>query len=234
MASDENPNGNQVLSDGPRLTGSAESLTARPRIALLAAVLASIWLAMLVGGTGLLDQRVYEALYVGRDPALVSAARFVTFFGEPTVLIFAGVVFAVVMWRRGHLRTGLTLVAVTMIGRAISELQKYEVHRVRPALEPHMVLVKSQSFPSGHSASSMIFYLTLALVLTHRSRWRPLAAAAAILMSVMIGTSRVMLGVHWPSDVIGGWTFGLLWVLLTLRLAEHLFNADSRRAAHAL
>jgi undecaprenyl-diphosphatase len=133
------------------------------------------------------------------------------------------------MWTRGHLHTGLTLLAVTLFGRGLAEIQKYEVARVRPALETHLVLVKTSSFPSGHSASSMIFYLTLALLLTHRSRWRWLAAALAIAASLLIGLSRVMLGVHWPSDVIGGWTFGLLWVLLTLRIAEHLIDGRGAR-----
>jgi undecaprenyl-diphosphatase len=71
----------------------------------------------------------------------------------------------------------------------------------------------------------MIFYLALALALTAGTRWHRLAAAGAILLSLLIGTSRVMLGVHWPSDVIGGWAFGLLWVLLTLRVAQRLFRA---------
>lgn len=212
----------------------ARSLAACTRVAILAAVLAAIWLAMLVGGTGPLDQRLYEAVYAGHDPALIRLARSLTIFGDPVVLIAAGILFLLVMWRRGHLRTGLTLVAVTMIGRAVSELQKYEVARVRPSLEPHLVLVQSQSFPSGHATSSMIFYLTLALVLTHRGKWRRLAAAGAILLALLIGTSRVMLGVHWPSDVIGGWVFGLLWVLLTLRIAERLFEADSRRSPDLL
>lgn len=216
------------------MRGPARLPTSRTGTAVLAAVLAAIWLVMLVGGAGPLDQRIYEALYVGRYPALVSAARFITFFGEPTVLIIAGVVFALVMWRRGHLRTGLILVAVTMVGRLFSELQKFGVGRVRPALEPHLAVVKSASFPSGHSASSMIFYLTLALVLTRGRRWRPVAAAAAIAMSLLIGLSRVMLGVHWPSDVVGGWCYGLLWVMLTLRIAEYLFRADSRSASNAL
>jgi len=189
---------------------------------------------MLRGGAGPLDRQIYQALYAGRDPALAAIARVLTFFGEPTVLIIAGVVFALVMWARGRLRTGLTLVAVTMVGRAVNELQKYEFDRVRPALEPHLVLVKTSSFPSGHSASSMIFYLTLALLLTHRGRWRHLAAAGAMLMAVLIGLSRMMLGVHWPSDVVGGWVFGLLWVLLTLRIAEHLFVADSSRGQDPL
>ena len=51
-----------------------------------------------------------------------------------------------------------------------------------------------------------------------KSTWI-MAAAGAILLSLLIGTSRVMLGVHWPSDVVGGWAFGMLWVLVTLRLA---------------
>lgn len=207
---------------------------ARTGVAIIAFLLVGIWLTMLMGGAGPLDRQIYQALYAGRDPALVSIARVFTFMGEPTVLIAAGVVFAIVMWWCGHLRTGLTLVAVTMVGRAVSELQKYEVARVRPDLEPHLALVKTSSFPSGHSASSMIFYLTLALLLTHRGRWRHLAAAGATLMALLVGLSRVMLGVHWPSDVIGGWVFGLLWVLLTLRIAEHLFESDSDRASDPL
>jgi len=101
-------------------------------------------------------------------------------------------------------------------------VQKYWVARERPDLDLHLVVVKTSSFPSGHATSSMIFYLTLALALTAGSRRQWIAAAVAILLSFLIGTSRVMLGVHWPSDVIGGWAFGMLWVMLTLRLAERL------------
>ncbi|MFL6776556.1 MAG: phosphatase PAP2 family protein, partial [Sphingomicrobium sp.] len=92
-----------------------------------------------------------------------------------------------------------------------------------------LVVVKTQSFPSGHAASSMIFYLALAIALTSGTRWQRAAPAAAVILSLLIGTSRVMLGVHWPSDVIGGWTFGMMWVLLTLRPAERLLSASSAR-----
>jgi undecaprenyl-diphosphatase len=115
------------------------------------------------------------------------------------------------------------------VGRLLTEAQKYWIARARPDLEPHLVVVKTTSFPSGHATSSMIFYLSLALMLTvhHHARRRLVAASTAIALSVLVGLSRVMLGVHWPSDVVGGWAFGLLWVLLTLRSAERLFRGDS-------
>ena len=185
----------------------------------LLVVLAAVWLAMLVFGRGPLDRSIYEAMYAGHRPALLLIARGLTALGEPTVLLAAGAACALWLWYAGHRRLPLVLIAIVLVGRGLSELQKYWIARARPDLDPHLVVVKTSSFPSGHAASSMIFLLTLALALTARSRWHRLAVAGAILLSILIGASRVMLGVHWPSDVIGGWSFGMLWVLLTLRLA---------------
>lgn len=180
---------------------------------------------MLLFGAGPLDRKVEAALYVGGHPALIALARGLTFLGEPWVLIPAGFVTAAVLWWRGRGGTALALLAVTLIGRGLGELQKFEIARVRPEVEPHLVLVQTSSFPSGHATSSMIFYLTFALALAAGTKWLKPAAAAAVVLALAIGTSRVMLGVHWPSDVIGGWSFGALWVLLTLRVAERLFRA---------
>jgi membrane-associated phospholipid phosphatase len=180
---------------------------------------------MLAWGGGPLDRQIYEALYAGHRPALVVVAHVLTLLGEPTVLIGAGFIVAAWLWRRRHGHLALALLLVILIGRGLSEVQKYMIARVRPDLEPHLVMVQTSSFPSGHATSSMIFYLTLALALTRDSKWHRPAALGAILLSLLIGLSRVMLGVHWPSDVVGGWAFGLLWVLLTLRLAERLVKA---------
>jgi undecaprenyl-diphosphatase len=138
------------------------------------------------------------------------------------------------LWYAGRGRLGLALFLVAMLGRGLSELQKYWIARPRPTLDPHLVLVESSSFPSGHAASSMIFYTIMALALTVGTRWHRAAVAGAIVLSLLIGTSRVMLGVHWPSDVIGGWSFGILWVLLTFRLSERLFRTDTGRARNQL
>jgi len=191
--------------------------------------LAGVWLAMLLLGGGPLDARIYEALYAGHRPALAAIARGLTALGEPTVLISACVACALWLWYAGRGRLGIVLLLIAMLGRGLSEAQKYWVARARPDLELHLVVVKTQSFPSGHAASSMIFYLALAIALTSGTRWQRAAPAAAVILSLLIGTSRVMLGVHWPSDVIGGWTFGMLWVLLTLRPAERLLSASSAR-----
>ena len=189
--------------------------------------LAAIWLTMLLAGAGPLDRAIYEALYAGHRPVLLGIARVFTALGEPTVLIAACAACALWLWFKGRGRLGLVLILVALMGRGLSEAQKYWIARPRPGLEPHLVAVKTSSFPSGHATSSMIFYLALALALTAGTRWYRGARAGAILLSLLIGTSRVMLGVHWPSDVIGGWSFGMLWVLLTLRPAERLLRADS-------
>ena len=207
-----------------------------PEWRLIAAVFAlfAIWLAMLIGGTGPLDRSIYEAVYAGHRPVLLTIARIFTELGEPTVLIVAGFIVAAWLWWVGRGRFALALLLVVLVGRGLSEIQKYGIGRVRPDVEPHLVIVKTSSFPSGHATSSMIFYLTLALALTARTRWNWVAAASAVVLSLLIGTSRVMLGVHWPSDVVGGWAFGVLWVLLTLRPAERLFGRDSADRATAV
>jgi undecaprenyl-diphosphatase len=190
--------------------------------------LAAIWLAMLLLGRGSLDRSIYEALYAGRRPALVIVAKVFTALGEPTVLIVAGFLVAGWLWRQERARFALALLLVILIGRGLSEVQKFWIARARPDLEPHLVIVRTSSFPSGHASSSMIFYLTIALALTAGTRWQRPAIGAAVLLSLCVGISRVMLGVHWPSDVVGGWAFGMLWVLLTLKRAERLLRPNSR------
>jgi membrane-associated phospholipid phosphatase len=207
------------------MTVTAPIPAAQLRFSIAALALAALWLAMLLLGAGPLDRTIYEALYAGHRPALLAVARGFTFLGEPTVLLAAGFACALWLWWTARHRLAIVLVLVVLLGRGLSEAQKFWIARVRPDAEPHLVVVQTSSFPSGHAASSMIFYGTLALALTVGTPWHRVAVAGAVLLSLLIGISRVMLGVHWPSDVIGGWAFGMLWVLLTLRLAQRLFKA---------
>ena len=200
-----------------------ENSRARPRslrLSVASTLLAILWLAMLTVGTGAADDDILRALYAGGHPALVVTARAFTGLGSAWVAIPVALgAVALLLWL-GRRREAVIAFLVIAVGRLLVEAQKYAVARLRPEDEVHLVPVSTPSFPSGHSANSMILCLTLAILLFGRTRWRHPAIAVALLLSVCIGLSRLMLGVHWPTDVIGGWTFGLLWVLVALPLAE--------------
>lgn len=187
-----------------------------------AAALALLWLSMLLLGTGPADSRVLALLYAGERPWLLAAARFVTGLGEPSIVIGIGLVASAWLLWRHQARYALAVVLVTLLGRGLTELVKYLVDRPRPAEVVRLVVTHSQSFPSGHATTSMIVCLTLALVLTPAGQWRRAAVVAALFLSFLIGLSRVMLGAHWPSDVVGGWAFGAAWVILVLPLTTRL------------
>jgi len=199
------------------------------RVAIPVALLAALWLAMLTLGAGAVDGLVLAAMYASDQPLIASIAAGFTVLGDAPVLILVSVAAAAWLLWKGKPRYGLAVISVTMIGRGLVQVQKYGIGRFRPEDHAHLVPVNNPSFPSGHSASSMIVYLTIAIMLTVGTRWtRPVVAAAAAL-SIMIGLSRMILGVHWPSDVVGGWSFGLLWVLVALPMAERLASPGLRR-----
>jgi undecaprenyl-diphosphatase len=207
------------------MTGPPRSRAHQARFIAAIVALTAIWLAMLLWGGGTLDRQIYEFMYSGHRPTFAAVANFFTELGQSAVLITATIAATLWLWWAGRLKLAIPLLLVTLLGRGLVELQKYWIARVRPDVEPHLVVVKTSSFPSGHAANSMIFCLALALVLAQGTRWQRAVVVGAILLSLLIGISRVMLGVHWPSDVIGGWAFGILWVLLTLRLAEGLLRS---------
>jgi undecaprenyl-diphosphatase len=178
-----------------------------------------LWLAMMVGGTGPADLALLRVLYSGNEPALRSAALFVTQFGQWPVLVPLTLIGAAGLLYRRRSRSALLLLAVALIGRGLVDLQKWAIGRLRPEDLAHLVPVRSLSFPSGHAANSMITLLSLALLVAPRE-YRTPAVAAALAGTFLIGVTRPMIGVHWPSDVVGGWAFGALWALVVLWLAE--------------
>src|SRR3954453_7006074 len=87
--------------------------------------LATIWLSMLVWGAGALDRSLYETLYAGNRPVLRTVAHFFTALGEPTFLIAACAASALWLWYAGRARLGVVLLLVAMLGRGLTEAQKY-------------------------------------------------------------------------------------------------------------
>ncbi|MGD9980004.1 MAG: phosphatase PAP2 family protein [Hyphomonadaceae bacterium] len=113
-------------------------------------------------------------------------------------------------------QSAIMVLAATLGGTAISEGLKVGFNRPRPDLVAHIVETTSMSFPSGHAMLSAVAYLTLGALIARtqeRRRLRTYVLGAAILLTLIIGASRVYLGVHWPTDVLAGWCLGAAWAL---------------------
>jgi undecaprenyl-diphosphatase len=182
-----------------------------------------------------------------RSHALDQVARLFTNAGMIAVLLVITIAAAVLFWYRG-LRVGLAIAPVVSLAVAAfaTAVTKDLVGRTRPPVSLHLVTENDASFPSGHATNSTAVFLTIAVVAAFYVLRRPITRAttilAAALLSGTIGISRLILGVHWPSDVLAGWALGLavaLAVTMTLALIDRLTprqlqESDGRvaRAAH--
>jgi len=115
-------------------------------------------------------------------------------------------------------------VAASIAGGAVLSFALKAIFvRARPDVVPHLVVVDTSSFPSGHAMNSAIVFLTLGALLTRTQKDRAVRIyliAVAILLTLLVGFSRVYLGVHWPSDVVAGWVVGAGWATLCLAVAR--------------
>src|SRR4051812_25431379 len=137
-------------------------------------------------------------------PALVPAARVVTWLGNAAMLLPLSVAAALVLGWRVSRRAGLIYLAMILAGRVVVELEKAMVARQRPAPGGRLVHAPPLASPPAPAASSMMAWLGLAL-LAAQIRHRGWAVAAGIALALLVGSTRLVLAVHWPSDVIGGW-----------------------------
>lgn len=116
-------------------------------------------------------------------------------------------------------------------GTGIVKLVKVVIDRPRPVFEDPLVREMSRSFPSGHAAGAMLIFGTLLVLLTAQARERRwLFSAIIIPLIAAIGFSRLWLGAHWLSDVLGGWLFGLGWILVVVGAIRFLRRASGDAA----
>ena len=163
------------------------------------------------------DHAIVQGLRAWGGPRwLPQVAIDLTALGGGTVLTLVVVLVAGFLLAQRLWLTALMLVAATWSGGQMVAIIKRVVARARPDLVEHLVPVHNASFPSGHAAGSAVVYLTLAALASQVVRERAARRylfGAAVLLTGAIGSSRVYLGVHWPSDVLAGWSFGTLWAL---------------------
>lgn len=168
------------------------------------------------GRTMQFDLQVRDAIHQHATPPLTQTMMIVSFIGGPYVILPLTILPFVLLWRAG-LKHDARLFAFAMAGEVpIEQVLKWAFHRPRPEPFFGYALPVSHSFPSGHALTSMIFFGTLAALLTPRLRttWSKLLLwVGATLMIAAIGFSRIYLGVHYPTDVVAGYTAGLAWVL---------------------
>ncbi len=177
---------------------------------------------MLLLGAGAADKAVLLSLYAGDQPWLALAAIGFTYLGNWPTVVAVTVLGAVYLLYRGKRRSALLLLIASFTGRGMVILEKAYFARLRPDENLRLAEVHYQSFPSGHSANSMIVYLGIALLAFDDPKHRRWAVGAALLLSFLIGCSRPILGVHWPSDVVAGWSFGAVWLLAMIGLGERI------------
>lgn len=187
-------------------------------LALAAVVIFTVLgLSVTRGTTYDLDIAIREAIHAYASVPLTHVMEFITNFGGAWFLWPSGLVIAAVLVRAERRREAL-LFAIAIAGsEAVNETLKMIFHRQRPEAYFGYPLPPTYSFPSGHSFVSYCFYLALAEILVSAD-WptsRKIAVwTAAFLLILTIGLSRIYLGVHYPTDVIGGYTAAVAWTAI--------------------
>lgn len=217
----------KLTRDGDLSAGEPRHTPAAPRTLWIALALAGmagvvlLALAVMRDAPFAWDRAIMLSLRVPGDlarpigPGWLHAALIdITALGSGTVLTIAVVAAAALLLAARLRLTALLVLLATASGSVLAAQAKHWVGRPRPELVDHLVQVTGLSFPSGHATNSAIVYLTLAGLVAQVERGRAVrnvTFALAILLVGMIGTSRVYLGVHWPSDVLAGWCAGTGW-----------------------
>jgi undecaprenyl-diphosphatase len=203
-------------------------------------VLLALWMfvaladEVLEGETHALDKAILLAMRRPGAPSdpwgsdqVEELGRDLTALGGVGVLTLLTAIVAGFLVLQGKRRMALMIIVAISCGALLSTGLKRGFDRPRPDLVPHRVRVYSASFPSGHAMLSAVVYLTLGTLLARVQpswRLRLYVLIVAFGLTFLIGVSRVYLGVHWPTDVLAGWTAGAAWAfacwLLTLWMQQ--------------
>jgi undecaprenyl-diphosphatase len=148
---------------------------------------------------------------------LQEVGRDLTALGGVAVLALATVVTTGFVLMTRAFASAVVLLVSVLGGIGLSTVAKIAFDRPRPDLVSHLSLVQTASFPSGHAMMAAVTYLTLGILIAQTQPNRGIKAyimGIAILLTLLVGISRVYLGVHWPTDVLAGWVAGAVWAIL--------------------
>ncbi|SNY92289.1 undecaprenyl-diphosphatase [Cohaesibacter sp. ES.047] len=207
-------------------------------LSLLSVTLVAIWtLAELIeevaeGSTQSLDRDILLLLRTSGDLSdpigpwwLEEMGRDLTALGGVAVLVLTTLIASVFFLLRHRWTSMLYLVATVGSGIVLSSIAKEFFDRPRPDLVPHGSMVQTASFPSGHSMMAAIVYLSIGVLIARVQPGLILKVyilMVAVLLTILVGISRVYMGVHWPTDVAAGWLAGGVWAMICLMVADRL------------
>ncbi len=204
-------------------------------LVMLALIVSGIWAFMEIAEEVLetepvsMDQRIMNLIWKGPSPPigpdwLEDMARDITSLGSYTILVLLGGSVTVYFGLKRRFDLMALTVAAVAGGALMSAGLKLAFARERPAID-HLVRVATYSFPSGHAMLSTVIYLTLGTLLAtaeREKRFKIYLLGVAVLVAVLVGLSRIYLGVHYPTDVLAGWIAGAVWAILCLLVAHWL------------
>ena len=188
---------------------------------------------VLAGSTQAFDVAVLQWLHAHQSPTLTKLMVEMTYLGTGTVVFTMVGVVALFLWHTEHKHSARLLLAATVGNILLNWTLKVVYHRTRPSVFEWETTAVSSSFPSGHAMSATVVYGTVAYLVMRlqKHRWsRVLTFLAATFLIFFICLTRLYLGVHYPSDVIGGIIVGLAWAAFCMATLEASLALGRRRA----
>lgn len=171
--------------------------------------------------TAILDLAVLKILISSRNSLLNNLAIGITYLGSPMVLSIFSLAIALGLWWRQRKLQATFLAIVTTGGIGLNYLLKNFFSRARPTIDNNLVVVDFYSFPSGHAMTSLIIYGFLCyLLISNYRKYSLLFISFTSILIILIGLTRLYLGVHWLTDVIGGYVAGTVWLFLCISSLE--------------
>jgi undecaprenyl-diphosphatase len=189
------------------------------------------------GVTQSFDVAVLEWMHRHHSPLLTQAATELTYLGTGTVVMMIVAVAALFLWHTQHKHSARLLLAAVAGNIILNGVLKLVFHRARPTVFEWQTTAVSSSFPSGHAMSATVCYGTVAylVIRLQKHRWsRVLTGIAAVVLILLICTTRLYLGVHYPSDVIAGMLVGLAWAGFCMATLEASLVIARRRAPQSV
>lgn len=235
-------------SQGQAGTGDVSRPDLRAGVRLGLALLGAALLAVVLGPVALLvdgewaplvdlDSETTQAAEAAvRDsPALLAAARLLTHLGDPVLVTVVTVAAVVALLQRGRRRAAVFLTVARVGSLVLSQGTKAVVDRARPAFDDPVSTALGASFPSGHALGGTTFWLTTALVVLPLAprRRRRLLLVGAVLVSLVVCATRVLLGVHYLSDVTAGFVVAVAWTAVCASVFA-LWRSEEGRPVHVL